>query len=152
FSAQFNTHRIQRHVWERDGGGFRARNEDFLVSSDMDFHPTDVLEDADGSLLVIDTGGWFRIGCPTSKIAKAEIKGGIYRIRRQGAPSVSDPRGLALPWNRLSAHELAGLLDDGRSAVRDRAVHLLGKQGASALAALKEVLRQADSTRARRNA
>src|SRR5438552_12158579 len=27
FSAQFNTHRIQRHVWERYGGGFRARNE-----------------------------------------------------------------------------------------------------------------------------
>jgi putative membrane-bound dehydrogenase-like protein len=151
-SAQFNTHRIQRHVWERDGGGFRASNENFLVSSDMDFHPTDVLEDADGSLLVIDTGGWFRIGCPTSKIAKAEIKGGIYRIRRQGAPPVSDARGLKLPWDRLSAHELTVLLDDARAVVRDRAVHLLGKQGTGSLAALKEVLHRADSSRARRNA
>ncbi len=152
FSAQFNMHRIQRHVWQRDGGGFRAQNEDFLVSRDMDFHPTDVLEDADGSLLVVDTGGWFRIGCPTSKIAKAEIKGGIYRIRRQGAPRVTDPRGLALAWDRLSAQELTNLLDDTRSAVRDRAVHLLGKQGVSSLAALKEVLHQANAIRARRNA
>ena len=42
-----------------------------------------MFEDADGSLLVIDTGGWFRIGCPTSQIAKPDVLGGIYRIRPQ---------------------------------------------------------------------
>ena len=42
-------------------------------------------EDADGSLLVVDTGGWYKLCCPTSQIAKPEVLGGIYRIRRTGA-------------------------------------------------------------------
>ena len=114
FSAQFNTQRIQRHPVERDGAAFRLRNEDFLVSNDPDFHPTDVLEDADGSLLVIDTGGWFRIGCPTSQIAKPEIDGAIYRVRRTGAVPPADPRGRELAWDELTPAELARLLDDPR--------------------------------------
>ena len=94
FSALFNMHKIMRHRLERDGATFACRNEDFLVSSDPDFHPTDVLEDADGSLLVIDTGGWFRIGCPTSQIAKPEVLGAIYRVRKTDARErVDDPRG-----------------------------------------------------------
>jgi hypothetical protein len=40
FNAHFNPHRILRHVVERDGPTFRTRDEDFLVSSDPDFHPT----------------------------------------------------------------------------------------------------------------
>src|SRR5262249_13130180 len=130
FSAQFNTRRVVRHVLERDGATFRGRTEDFLVSTDPDFHPTDVLEDADGSLLVIDTGGWFLRGCPTSQIAKPEIKGAIYRIRRVDAPRSPDPRGHSLPWDQLTAQELTVLLDDPRWVVRDRAVHQLGKRGA----------------------
>lgn len=95
FVTQFNTHKVVKTVVERHGATFRAvETTDFLVSDDPDFHPTDVLEDADGSLLVIDTGGWFRIGCPQSQIAKPEITGAIYRIRRIGAhqtPSRSTP-------------------------------------------------------------
>jgi hypothetical protein len=81
FSALFNLHAVRRHVLERDGDTFRSRNEDFLVSTSPDFHPTDVLEDADGSLLIVDSGSWFE-HCPTSKIGKGPVKGGIYRIRR----------------------------------------------------------------------
>jgi putative heme-binding domain-containing protein len=113
FTAQFNTHKVQRHYIERDGASFRGRTEEFLIASNPDFHPTDVLEDADGSLIVVDTGGWFRIGCPTSRIDKPQIKGGLYRIRKKDAPKVEDPRGLKLEtWN----------LDDPRFAVRDRAI------------------------------
>jgi putative membrane-bound dehydrogenase-like protein len=151
FSAHFNRHRVQRHVLERAGATFRTRDEDFLTSPDVDFHPTDVLEDADGSLLVIDTGGWFQIGCPTSRIAKPEVKGAIYRVRRQDAPKATDPRGLALPWDRLSPAELAGLLDDPRFAVRDRAVEELAGKGDAALPALGEALK-AHAPRTRRNA
>ena len=118
FSAQFNTHKVQRHVIERDGATFRGRNEEFLVSSNPDFHPTDVLEDADGSLIVVDTGGWFRIGCPTSRIDKPQIKGGIYRVRRKDAPKINDPRGLQVAWDKAGPE----LLDDPRFAVRDRAI------------------------------
>jgi putative membrane-bound dehydrogenase-like protein len=118
FSAQFNTHKVQRHIIERDGATFRGRTEEFLVSSNPDFHPTDVLEDADGSLIVVDTGGWFRIGCPTSRIDKPQIKGAIYRVRRKDAPGVEDPRGLKIDWTRPAR----ALYDDPRFAVRDRAV------------------------------
>jgi putative heme-binding domain-containing protein len=130
FSALFNMHKIMRHKLERDGATFSCRNEDFLVSSQADFHPTDVLEDADGSLLVIDTGGWFRIGCPTSQIAKPDVMGAIYRVRRTGAPRVADARGMSIAWNSLPADALAKLLADPRPEVRDRAAGRLATLGA----------------------
>ena len=63
----------------------RPKTTDFLVSNSLDFHPTDVLEDADGSLIVINTGGWYKLCCPTSQLWKPDILGAIYRIRRTGA-------------------------------------------------------------------
>lgn len=120
FSAQFNTHRVQRHVIERDGATFRGRNLDFLTSEDPDFHPTDVLEDADGSLIVIDTGGWFRIGCPTSRIDKPQIKGAIYRVRKAGARRGPDPRAALADPSDLGA--LVRGLDDPQPEVRDQAI------------------------------
>ncbi|MCI0462830.1 MAG: HEAT repeat domain-containing protein [Gemmataceae bacterium] len=152
FSAQFNMRRIQRHPLERDGAAFKLRNEDFLVSADIDFHPTDVLEDADGSLLVVDTGGWFRRGCPTSQIAKPEITGAIYRVRRTGAVPLADPRGLKLDWDQRTPAMLVPLLDDPRFVVRDRAVDHLALQGQGAVPVLQEVLQRGPSVRARRNA
>jgi putative membrane-bound dehydrogenase-like protein len=91
FHAQFNTHRVVRTKLTRKGASFTSVDEDFLVSENQDVHLTDVIEDADGSLLVVDTGGWFRIGCPNSQIAKPDILGGIYRIRRTGAPRDQRP-------------------------------------------------------------
>jgi putative heme-binding domain-containing protein len=85
FVTEFNTHKVKRCVLEREGSTFKATVHEFLKAKSDDFHPTDVLEDADGSLLVIDTGGWFRIGCPTSQIAKSHILGGIYRVRKTDA-------------------------------------------------------------------
>lgn len=151
FSCQFNRNRIQRHVVTRDGAGFKMKSEDFLTSTDKNFHPTDVLEDADGSLLVIDTGGWFRIGCPTSKIAQPDIKGGIYRIRRHDALRVEDPRGLRLAWEKLGAKQLANLLDDSRFVVRDRAIDTLALR-TEPLLVLRQFMRESQSSRGRRNA
>ena len=151
FSALFNMHKIMRHRLERQGATFTCRNEDFLVSSDPDFHPTDVFEDADGSLLVIDTGGWFRIGCPTSQIAKPDVMGAIYRVRRTAAPRVADPRGLAIDWQKISADDLAKLLSDPRPEVRDRAIGTLAKLGASSVPALGSTL-VGDARRSKRNA
>ncbi len=147
FTAQFNPHRIQRHVIERDGAGFRVRTEDFVTCDDPDFHPTGLVEDADGSLLVIDTGGWFRIGCPTSQVAKPNILGGVYRIRRKDAQKIDDPRGLRFAWDNLDTTDLIKLLNDPRFAVRDRAVAVLAKKGKDAVPALAERLadRQAPS-------
>jgi putative membrane-bound dehydrogenase-like protein len=152
FSAQFNRHRIQRHTLERKGASFQIKTEDFLTTQDKNFHPTDVFEDADGSLLVIDTGGWFRIGCPTSQIARPEIKGAIYRIRRTDGRPVEDPRGLKIAWDKMTPLELTPLLDDPRFAVRDRAIEELANRGKESLRALEGVLLKHPSSSLCRNA
>jgi putative membrane-bound dehydrogenase-like protein len=152
FACLFNMHKVTRHVLTPDGATFKSRDEDFLVSSNLDFHPTDVLEDADGSLLVIDTGGWYKLCCPTSQLHKPDILGAIYRIRRQGAPRLPDPRGLKLAWEQLSPSALGALLGDSRPAVRRRAVQALAGKGADAVPVLEKVVREGRSVEVRRNA
>lgn len=148
--TEFNTHKVVRTKVTRSGATFTAQVEDFLSCASGDFHPTDVLEDADGSLLVIDTGGWFRIGCPTSQIAKPNILGAIYRIRRSDARAIDDPRGYAIDWTAAPS-QLATLLDDERFAVRDRAIRELALRGQQAVESLVKVT-SSPSVQARRNA
>ena len=142
FSAQFNPHRVQRHVVFRDAGSFRTEDSDFLTSDDPDFHPTDVLEDADGSLLVTDTGAWYVDACPLSRIAKPELKGSIFRIVREDGAKPEDPRGAKLDWKRASAKELAARLADARPAVRVQAREALVMAGHGAARATEKVLRE----------
>ena len=79
-----------------------------------------MLVDADGSLLVIDTGGWYKLCCPTSQLWKPDVLGGIYRVRRNGAPVVDDPRGRKIDWPNLTVKQLWSQLADPRPAVRLR--------------------------------
>ena len=151
FGTLFNLHKVTRHVLEPDGATFRTRDSDFLVSDNPDFHPTDVLEDADGSLLVVDTGGWYKICCPTSQLWKPDILGANYRVRRAGAQKVSDPRGLQLAWKTMKPAALAALLGDDRPAVRNRAIQELAKKGKEAVPALAQILKRSPSVEARRN-
>jgi putative membrane-bound dehydrogenase-like protein len=140
FLAEFNTHRIMRVPLAPDGATFRGRPEVFATTADAGVHFTDVIEDADGSLLVIDTGAWFRIGCPTSGVARPDILGGIYRIRRTGAPVTTDPRGRTFPWRQLTPEKITALLADARPAIRDRAVAELARRSDAALGALTAAL------------
>lgn len=142
FSAQFNPHRVQRHVVARHGATFTTEDSDFLVSRDPDFHPTDVLQDADGSLLVVDTGAWYVNQCPLATASKPEFKGGLYRVRRTDAAKVNDPRGEALNWKQLLPAALAKLIEDPRPCVADRAVETLARRGESAVAPLADVRRK----------
>jgi putative membrane-bound dehydrogenase-like protein len=152
FAAMFNLRKVTRHVLEPDGATFRTRDSDFVVSEDRDFHPTDVIEDADGSLLVVDTGPWYKLCCPTSQIARPEVFGAIYRVRQTKAASPDDPRGRRLGWHGMSPTGLAALLDDPRPAVVERALRQLAKAGAAAVPALEMVLASSPSVDARRNA
>jgi len=145
FSAQFNPHRVQRHILERDGGTFRTTDEDFLTSSDPDLHVTDVAEDADGSLLVVETGAWYLHSCPVSRIARPELKGAIYRVRKRGTPPVPDPWGKDLRMEALPPAELVRLLDDPRPAVRDKAAGLAVDAGEAAIEPLAR-LRESHSS------
>jgi len=152
FATMFNLQKVTRHALEPSGATFKSRDSDFLVSTSRDFHPTDVLEDADGSLLVIDTGAWYKLCCPTSQLAAPEVLGAIYRVRRQGAPRMEDPRGLRLAWNAMPPAELARLLDDPRPAVQSRTLHEFARLGGGAVPTLSERVRTSDSAEARRNA
>jgi putative membrane-bound dehydrogenase-like protein len=136
----FNMHKVTRHVLTKRGASYAVETSDLLVSDNLDFHPTDVLEDADGSLLVVDTGGWFRLCCPTSQLEKPDVLGGIYRIRRSNAEPVTDPRGNQIAWDATNAARLAELLNDERFAVRNQARQRLGKHGAQSIEALSGVL------------
>ena len=152
FTACFNLRKVARTVLTPRGGTFDHQTDDFVSSEDIDFHPTDVLEDADGSLLVVDTGGWYKLCCPTSQLVKPDVLGAIYRVRRSGSARVKDPRGLSLAWADLTPEGLAGLLADARPAVRRRAVASLAAKGDGAMPALSVVLRDSRSNEARRDA
>src|SRR3954464_657044 len=152
FAAMFNMRKVTRHVLAPSGATFTIRDSDFLVSDDRDFHPTDVIEDADGSLLVVDTGAWYKLCCPTSQLAKPDVLGAIYRVRRTNAARVEDPGGVTLPWKAMTSSGLAGLLSDTRPAVQNRAVRELAARAGDAIPALSDALRTNGSADARRNA
>ncbi len=158
FACHFNLRKVTRHILVAHGAGYTTRDEDFLVCDHLDFHPTDVLEDADGSLLVVDTGGWYKLCCPTSQLPKPDVPGAIYRIRRRagagspagsGQPSFDDPRGEHIPWSQYTVRQRAELLGDPRPAVRQRASRSLVDAGPDAVAVLRDIVRQSTSSRQR---
>ncbi|MDG2488639.1 MAG: HEAT repeat domain-containing protein, partial [Roseibacillus sp.] len=136
FACHFNSNQIRHIQLNPDGATFTAKDTQFLSSTSKDFHPADILEDADGSLLLLDTGGWLSWGCPHSKAAKPEVLGAIYRIRRTGAAPSPDPRGIMINWARQTPTSLALLLGDPRPAVRDRARSMLIAMGPKSFEAL----------------
>ena len=140
FSAQFNPHRIQSHRLIPEGASYRTEDADFLTSSDPNFYPTDVLQDADGSLLISDTGAWYVDACPVSRIAKPEVKGAIYRISRTDAHYTDDPWGQSISWETLSDADASSLLADKRIMVRKRALAKLIATEAKALPYLSDLL------------
>jgi putative heme-binding domain-containing protein len=135
-TAQFNARRVMRHRLESVGSTYRAVDAPILSSSDPHFRPSDVIEDADGSLLVIDTGGWYVQHCPTNRIGEAQVPGGIYRVQRRDANRVADPWGLAIDFSKLSVEQLIDHLSDHRVAVQEKATQALCSHGQAACAAL----------------
>jgi putative membrane-bound dehydrogenase-like protein len=144
FACYFNLHKVVRHRLLADGPTFKTDDQDFVACDHPDFHPTDVFEDADGSLLVVDTGGWYKVCCPTSQLAKPDVLGAIYRVRKVGAKHPDDPLGSTIAWDSLSVDQLAGLLGDERLFVRERAAKALRAHGPSAVAALSGALHHAE--------
>ncbi|MEX2187935.1 MAG: PVC-type heme-binding CxxCH protein [Pirellulales bacterium] len=147
--CQFNLRKVSRHKLIPDGATYKTEDSDFLTSDAMDFHPTDVIEDADGSILVCDTGGWYKLCCPTSQFHRPEALGAIYRVRRADAKKVDDPRGLKMNWAKMLPDELVLYLDDPRHTVRERAIETLAARPAEAYAFLRDVIREEATPQAR---
>ena len=101
------------------GATFACRNEDFLVSSDTDFHPTDVLEDADGSLLVIDTGRLVPHRLPDLASRQARSAGRDLSRPTQGRQARRTIRAASqIDWHGPFGRSLVRLTE--RRAVRGR--------------------------------
>ena len=88
FSAKHNSRSVGRHVLHRDGSTFRSDDSDFLTTDDPDFHPSDVLLDRDGSLLVLDTGVGTPITVPPEKFGSLRRKAGSTAFVTQGPSHV----------------------------------------------------------------
>lgn len=126
--AQFNLRKVSRHVLEPLGATWQTKDSDFLTCDDPDFHPTDVLQSPDGSVLVVDTGGWYKLCCPTSQVAKPQVTGAIYRLRKTGGEvpvACPEPR-----WKLEKADEITALYKQSTSPnlhIRRMAIEALGR-------------------------
>lgn len=152
FVCYFNLHKVVQHKMIPNGPTYETEDTDFLACDHPDFHPTDVSEDADGSLLIVDTGGWYKVCCPTSQLAKPDVLGGIYRVRKKGASKVKDPLGTEIAWDKANAKTLAGLLNDPRLFVQRRATAGLRTMGVKAVSVLQELVSNSPSAEVRRRA
>jgi putative heme-binding domain-containing protein len=141
FSTHYMLHKVVRHDLIRDGSTFRAEDTDFLTTTAHDVRLTDVLEDADGSLLVVDMGAWFTYGFPGNPLPRPEAFGAIYRVRKPDARPIADPWGKSLKLDQRTAAELVELLGDHRPRVRDQVIARLAGLGGPAVDDLGAALR-----------
>jgi putative membrane-bound dehydrogenase-like protein len=151
FATNFNLRKVTRHILTPDGATFRSTDSDLLVSDQTDFHPTDVVEDAraTSSLLIADTGGWYKICCPTSQLVKPEVLGGIYRVRKTDARAIL-PLNLSKPL--ADGSHLIPELNGATAAQRESATLQLIQHGDRAIPALVNVMtenKHPDSARPR---
>lgn len=134
--CQFNMRKVSRHILEPLGSTWQTMDSDFLTCDHPDFHPTDVLQAPDGSVLVVDTGGWYKLCCPTSQIARPDVPGAIYRLRKTGgevSTACPEPR-----WKLEPELEDADLIarakwndEDERSLALGRLLKPLAEQAKS---------------------
>ncbi len=117
-AAQFNLHKVTAHELVPNGAGFTTQDRELVGSERIDFHPTDVIESPDGSLLVIDTGGWYNLCCPSSHVDQSIAAGGIYRLTsattRQTAAKPS------VDWQSLSLEEAVAMTKSASASLRDK--------------------------------
>ena len=152
----FNLHKVTRHVLDAERRDLHdARRATSSSRDDRDFHPTDVLEDADGSLLVVDTGGWYKLCCPTSQLAQAgRARRRSTACAAQAPRRVRDPRGLRSRLEHDDARRHGRRCSTMRGRLcRSRAIQQLGKAGDGCGSGARDTwLRTPRSAEARRNA
>jgi len=125
--TQFNLRKVSRHKLVPDGSTYRTIDSDFAVSDDPDFHPTDVVVAPDGSLVIVDTGGWYKLCCPSSQLVKPTAFGGLLRIDAAKPKANRVPMEPAIP----AAHERRRAIAAFGAAKHRSAVPRLLKEAAN---------------------
>ncbi len=141
-AALFNLQKVTIHRLLPDGATYRTEDRDLLLADRVDFHPTDVLEDADGSLLVIDTGGWYDLCCPSSALDQRAAVGGIYRISSPTCDRRNNARGQGLDWSRIGLAAAIDRLSDKSWWIRRQALRWIEKHAKNAENGLAKHLAQ----------
>lgn len=119
-SAQFNLQKIGLHRLIPVGSSFETESFDLLSADRIDFHPVDILEEPDGSLLIFDTGSWYDLCCPSSGNDRSVEKGGIYRLTPTDRTSIETTKSEAeLP---LKVAKQIVLNSDAEGSVRVEAL------------------------------
>ena len=119
FACYFNLHKVGRHVLTAQGATFTTKDEDFVSSPDLDFHPTDVLEDADGSLLDRRYRRLVQALLPDLAAPQARRAGGdLSRAPHGRAAAGRSARARARLGRRSTPDRLVRLIDDPRPAVQ----------------------------------
>jgi putative membrane-bound dehydrogenase-like protein len=104
-AALFNLQKVTAHKLQPNGASYTSENLDLVVADRIDFHPTDILEDSDGSLLIVDTGGWYDLCCPTSRIDQKTASGGVYRLTKWTTPNLKTERPAQFAVSVHSLHD-----------------------------------------------
>ena len=139
--SHFNSNQITRTRLEKSGSSFESRETETIFQLTRPHsHLTDVLEDRNGDLLAIDTGGWFRSGCPTSQISRPEVAGGIYRIKKKGAKYRVPAYRSVSQWEKLSPIKVAKVLKAKESYLQDRAITELAIRGHSSIPEIRLII------------
>jgi putative heme-binding domain-containing protein len=128
FSAMHNSRKIVRHRLKPPGSTYTSEDQDFITAEDPDVHFSDVLEDHDGTLLLVDTGSWYIHHCPTGRIRQSPARGGIYRV------SFGQPKPRVWTAATPERSNLQSALTAGKEADIGAAVRDLGRQGDSSAA------------------
>jgi putative membrane-bound dehydrogenase-like protein len=134
FSAEHNTRKISRHILSPRQASYSVQDVDFVTTDDPNAHFSDVLEDSDGSLLIIDTGSWYVHHCPTGHILNSPARGGVYRIRYEG-PHTGGPAEKGRDDDAATVTSLRQRLrstNDVEAAYAARALGRLGEKGVTA--------------------
>jgi len=128
FSAQHNTRKIARHRLTAKGSSYAVETTDFVTTDDPDVHFSDVLEDADGSLLLIDTGSWYVQHCPTGRIRQAPGPGGIYRVSYSGSSRKAEKMPISIVNSLNSSSNLLASLHGTNEVAIAAAARMLGRR------------------------
>jgi glucose/arabinose dehydrogenase len=119
--ADSERHEVRRYTFARSGATFSATGDTFFRGDDG-CGVAGVLEDAEGSVLILDGGG------------------AIYRVRKDNGVRIGDPGGLKLKWDHPPVSELVRRLHDLRPCVADRAAEELAHSGSEAVVSINDLL------------